>query len=128
MLFETLATFYCIVHAESKLAYRNKQVGYALQLSESKCTFTGNCSNLWELQTARAIEGATLSCTEILGAGLPETKFGAKYLKTCATMFRSKHEQQTQTFQLDSNPGSNCAELWIRNSLKENSDCLSCIV
>ena len=30
MLFETLATFYCIVHNESKLTYGNNQVGYAL--------------------------------------------------------------------------------------------------
>ena len=29
MLLETLASFYCIVRTESKLTYRNNQVGYA---------------------------------------------------------------------------------------------------
>ena len=32
MLSETLAMFYCIVHTESELTYRNNQVGYALYL------------------------------------------------------------------------------------------------
>ena len=30
MLFETLATFYCITQTESKLTSQNNQVGYAL--------------------------------------------------------------------------------------------------
>ena len=41
----------------------------------------------WELQTAWAIEGSTLNSTEILKSSILETKFGRKYLKTCATKY-----------------------------------------
>ena len=44
MLFETLATFYCIVHTESKLTYRNGEVGNALYIPADKCYLYCNCA------------------------------------------------------------------------------------
>ena len=55
MILETLATFYCIVHNESKLTYRNNQIRYDLQLNKSTI-ITQVC---WELQIAWAINGST---------------------------------------------------------------------
>ena len=63
MLFESLAMFYGIVHTESKLTYRNNQVGYALLLNKNTLAIAQAC---WELQTAWAIKCSKLSCTEIL--------------------------------------------------------------
>ena len=62
MLFETAAMLYCTMYKESKLAYRNDQVRYALLSSKSTLVIT---QGSWELQTAWAIRGSTLSCREI---------------------------------------------------------------
>ena len=63
MLFETLATFYSVVHNENELTIRNNQVGYALQLSKSTLVIAQAC---WELPTPWAIKCSSLNCTEIL--------------------------------------------------------------
>ena len=56
MLFKTLATFYCIVHTESK------QTSWIRPVIKSTLVIVKAC---WELQTLWAIKGYTLNCTEI---------------------------------------------------------------
>ena len=95
MFFKILATFYCIVHTESKLTYRNNQVG------------TFNCPGALQLP-ARFHTKLYRNSKQQHHAGLPETKFGARYLKTCATKYglwqtrttTLNYDQQKNGFQL----------------------------
>ena len=67
MLFEALGNSYFIVHTESKLTYRNNDVGYTRCLSKSTLVIAQACC---ELQTAWAINVSTLSCTEIVKSSI----------------------------------------------------------